>query len=159
MSPALVRLGVLRVEVQRDWEQVERHAKTCVSTDPHLGQPEAALVALSLDHAYQAFEQILVRVEQALGLPARTGEHWHRRLLADATEVVPGVRPAIVPKSIERRWEALLGFRHFLRHAYAVELDPDRLSRNVEQLQAAVSGTEQSIGKLLSALAPETDDE
>lgn len=158
MSPAQVRLAGLSVEVRRDWEQVERHAKTCASTDPRLGAAEAALVALSLDHAYQAFEQVLVRVEQALRLPERTGHHWHRRLLADATEALPGVRPAIVPKSVERSWEELLGFRHFLRHAYAVELDPERLIRNVEHLQVAVAATSAPMGELLAALIPSPDE-
>jgi hypothetical protein len=112
------------------------------------------LVALALDHAYQAFEQILIRVEQALRLPERTGEHWHRRLLADATEALPGIRPAIVPKGVERDWEELLGFRHFLRHAYAVELDPERLSSNAERLQRALRATESSVLGLFTALHP-----
>jgi hypothetical protein len=123
MSPTDVRLAALRVEIERNWQQVKRHAQTCATTDPSGGAPEAALVALSLDHAYQAFEQVLCRVEQALHLPERSGQHWHRRLLADATEPLPRVRPAIVPELAERNWEELLGFRHFLRHAYAVELD------------------------------------
>lgn len=158
MSPTQVRLAALRVEVQRDWDQVERHARTCAATDPRRGPAEAALVALSLDHAYQAFEQILVRIEQALGLPERTGQHWHRRLLAEVTEALPGIRPAIVPKAVERHWEELLGFRPFLRHAYAVEPDPERLIRNVDHLQAAVAGTVAPMGEVLSALVPSPDE-
>ena len=93
-----MRLSALRVEVERDWQQVQRHARTCGATDPALGPPHAALVALALDHAYQAFEQVLVRVEQALRLPGRTGQHWHRQLLADASAPLPQVRPALLPK-------------------------------------------------------------
>jgi hypothetical protein len=152
MSPTEVRVIVLRAEIERDWQQVKRHAETCAATDPRLGTPEAALVALSLDHAYEAFEQMLCRIERALRLPERSGQHWHRRLLADATEPLPGVRPAIVPKSAERAWEELLGFRHFLRHAYAVELDPERLIKNVEQLKTAVPFTDPAISTLLHAL-------
>jgi hypothetical protein len=155
MSPTDVRLIALRVEIERDWQQVKRHAQSCATTDPSVGAPEAALVALSLDHAYQAFEQVLCRIEQALHLPERSGQHWHRRLLADATESLPGVRPAIVPQSAERHWEELLGFRHFLRAAYAVELDPQRLSKNVEHLRAAVGMTEPAIADLLRVLHPD----
>jgi hypothetical protein len=54
MSPTEVRLAALRAEIERDWQQVERHATTCAITDARLGAPEAALVALSLDHAYEA---------------------------------------------------------------------------------------------------------
>lgn len=151
-------MTALRAEIERDWQQVKRHAQICASTDARLGAPEAALVALSLDHAYEAFEQMLCRIERALRLPERCGQHWHRRLLADATEPLPGVRPAIVPKTAERAWEELLGFRHFLRHAYAVELDPERLTRNVEHLKAAAPSTEPAISALLLALrAAETE--
>ncbi|HYO97556.1 MAG TPA: hypothetical protein VER33_23755 [Polyangiaceae bacterium] len=155
MSPTQVRLVALRAEVERDWQQVLRHAATCSATDPALGAPQAALVALSLDHAYQAFEQLLVRVEKALRLPERAGQNWHRQLLADASEALPRVRPAMIPKAAERDWEHLLGFRHFLRHAYAVELDPERLLGNTLRLQRAVAATQPCMDDLLSALAPD----
>jgi hypothetical protein len=154
MSPTQVRLSALRADVERDWQQVQRHLQTCIAANPCQGAAEAALVALALDHAYQAFEQILVRVEQALRLPERRGPIWHRRLLADAAEPLLEVRPAIIPKAVERDWEELLGFRHFLRHAYAVELDPERLSDNVAHLKTAVSATDPCMLKLLAALHP-----
>jgi hypothetical protein len=153
VSPADVRLAALHAEVERDWRQVERHCQISSSVDPGRGAPEAALVALALDHAYQAFEQLLLRLEAALGLPERSGQHWHRRLLADATLVLPGVRPAVIPTSVERDWEELLGFRHFLRHAYAVELDAERLRSNAQRLQRAVAGTAPTMSTLLATLA------
>jgi hypothetical protein len=154
MSPADVRLSALRHEVERDWKEVRRHLGQGASADPARGSAEAALVALSLDHAYQAFEQILLTVERALGLPERTGDRWHRALLAAAIAPLPAIRPAIVPVEAERDWEDLLGFRHFLRHAYAVELDPARLRRGVERLKQAVSATESSVQAFLRALDP-----
>lgn len=51
-------------------------------------------MALSLDHAYQALETILVRIERALGLPERSGPGWHALLLADTALVIPGLRSA-----------------------------------------------------------------
>ncbi|HVZ32969.1 MAG TPA: hypothetical protein VG963_11110 [Polyangiaceae bacterium] len=153
MSPVDTRLTALRAEIERDWQQVQKHAQRAHDTDPALRDADAAWVALSLDHAYQALEQLLVRIERALRLPERTGQHWHRQLLAEATEPLPGVRPALVPKSVERDWEQLLGFRHFLRHAYAVDLDPERLRSNAQRLRRAVAATDPLMIALLDALA------
>ena len=119
------------------------------------GSAEAVgtLVALSLDHAYQAFENVLVRLERALGLPARTSPAWHRALLADAALAVPGLRPALFPGSVEGDWDELRRFRHFLRHAYPLDLDPRRLRENVGRLQRAVSQTDEPVRAVFRALA------
>jgi hypothetical protein len=49
----------------------------------------------------------------------------------------------------------LLAFRHFLRHAYAVELDAERLTENTRRLRRAVEATQPFIDDLLNALAPD----
>lgn len=153
MSPAQVRLGSLRAEVERDFQEIQRQLARATSLDPAQGEPEGAFVALALDHAYQALEQVLVAFERALRLPERTGEHWHRKLLADAARPLPGVRPVLL--AAERDWEELLGFRHFLRHAYSADLDPVRLARNVECLRRAVADTSPLIISALEAIDPE----
>jgi hypothetical protein len=154
VSPTDVRLAALKVEVERDWREVGRQLERARSVDPAGSAPEAAFVALALDHAYQAMEQALLTLERGLRLPERAGEHWHRSLLRDATEPLPGVRPALIPAEAEGDWEKLLGFRHFLRHAYAAELDPLELARNVERLVRAVAATEPLMAAVIAALDP-----
>jgi hypothetical protein len=156
VSPTDVRLAALRVEVERDWREVRRQLERARGVDPGRSAPEAAFVALALDHAYQALEQILLTLERGLRLPERSGEHWHRSLLRDATEPLPGARPPLIPVEAEGDWEKLLGFRHFLRHAYAVELDPLQLVRNVERLERAVAATEPLMAAVIAALDPAT---
>lgn len=123
--------------------------------DASAGIAEQALVALSLDHAYQAFETLLVRMERALGLPERTGATWHSRILFEAAQPVAGLRPAVYPDEVALDWDELLRFRHFLRHAYTVSLDPQRLTGNLQRLVRAVAATEPFIEALLEALASE----
>ena len=116
------------------------------------GAPQAALVALSLDHAYQAFETILTRVERAIGLPERAGGSWHAALLSDAALALPGLRPPLFPSSALADWDALLRFRHFLRHAYVVDLDPERLATNCARLERSVAATDPFLAALWTAL-------
>ncbi len=155
MSPLDVRVVALVAELERDWKRVRLQSERAQSVDPRQGGPEAAYVALALDHAYQGFEQILLRLERGLGLPERSGASWQRALLTDAAMALPNVRPAVLPAPAEREWEHLLGFRHFLRHAYGTDLDPIRLARNADRLERAVAATDPVLQELLEALATE----
>lgn len=147
------RVAALRSELTRDWEMVLRHRDGARSVDPTSGRPESALVALSLDHAYQAFETLLVRIERALGLPERLGAEWHRAILSASARPISDLRAAVVAPDSERDWDELRRFRHFLRHAYTVELDPTRLAAGVVRLECAVSRDDANIRALIDALA------
>jgi hypothetical protein len=152
MSPADARRLQLLAELRRDWSQVEHHLGQAQSVEPEDTDANAALVALSLDHAYQAFETMLLRLERGLGLQDRTGANWHITLLADAGLSIENLRPAVYPPEAKQDWHALLRFRHFLRHAYATPLDAEELRRNRASLAAAVAATGTNVEALLSAL-------
>ena len=152
MSPTDARAALLHAECTRDWAAVKTHLSRARSTDPSRGDAEAALVALSLDHAYQAFETILLRLERAAGLPERTGRAWHTALLNDAAIAVTGLRPAVCPPESLAEWDAVLRFRHFLRHAYVITLDAEKLKSNVARLERAVSATDPWFDALLQAI-------
>ena len=152
MSPAEARAALVVGECRRDWEVLKTHLNRAHAADPSGGDAAAALVALSLDHAYQAFEATMVRLERAVGLPERTG---HTALLADAAIAIPGLRPPVFPPEVRGDWDALLRFRHFLRHAYVVDLDPTKLALNRDRLDQAVAATEAWLAAVLAGLAHE----
>lgn len=95
MTAEDARVTVACAELRRDWAMVRHHAARAISVDPGAGTAQAALVGLSLDHVYQAFESLLVRTERLLGLAERTGSEWHRTILGDAVLELPGVRPHV----------------------------------------------------------------
>ena len=66
MSAQDARVRVSTAELGRDWTMVRLHRERARSVSPDAGLAEAALVALSLDHAYQAFESMLVGLERIL---------------------------------------------------------------------------------------------
>jgi hypothetical protein len=152
VSPTDARVLLLCAELERDWQQVEHHLARAGSADPASSEHAAAFVALSLDHAYQAFESLLVRIERGLGLPARVGGGRHRELLEHSTLEIPGLRPAIVPPEALVDWATSMSFRYFLRHAYSVELDANRLEQAREALGRAVTATEPRVRALIVAL-------
>lgn len=152
MSPADASRTLLAAELRRDWDFIDKHVSRAHSVAAADSQPAAALVALSLDHAYQAFETMLVRIERALGLPARTGADWHAHLLDDAALNLAALRAEVIPASSLPDWHKLRRFRHFLRHAYAVELDAEELTRTATALQRAIAGSQSTIAQLITSL-------
>ena len=152
MSPADARLLLLCAELERELREVERHRARAMSASPTDSEHAAAFVALELDHAYQAFESLLLRLERGLGLPVRVGATWHRALLEDAALEIPKLRPAVVPYAVAADWSTVMGFRHFLRHAYATELDLEKLVKARAALDRAVIATVPVVTRVIAAL-------
>jgi hypothetical protein len=102
-----------------------------VAPDPY----RLAYLAVELSRYYTAFEHIVETVERTLGEPPPKSDRWHRDLLELAARERPQVRPPLVGPDTSSRLHELLGFRHFLRNAYAVELRwPAHLERHAAGL-------------------------
>jgi hypothetical protein len=126
MSPRLQRL---RAEIASDVEAFRSRVDE-LGALPLLasaGRPQLAEAAVALHHAYGAVEATLSRIARAIddGLPE--GPDWHQSLPQVMTLAVQSVRPAVLSKDALDLLQRLLAFRHFFRHAYAIELDGLRL--------------------------------
>lgn len=155
---ARARVALAAAQIARDWSAVESHRERASSVEPDAGGAEAALVAVSLHHAYQAFESLLERVARALELPVPAGPRAHQELLDDAALDVPGVRDAVVDEPAARAWQRVLRFRHFFRHAYLVELDAVELGKVRACLDEAVVSTRPRVERLLASLRATADE-
>lgn len=126
---ALVRL---ESEVQRDLESLRLLESQVLALRPAIeveapDRRDLSTVALDVHRWYTALESLIERVERVLGALPISSERRHRELLEGATLELQGARPALLPRELLPDLLDLLGFRHFLRHAYVVELDPERL--------------------------------
>lgn len=129
-QPAVLRLIA---EVESDLATFQHRAAEVRGIElDGAGSGELARAALALHHAYSAVESILERVSRQIEGSLPIGADWHKSLLDSATLEIPGVRPALLEKDTARDLHELRGFRHFLRHAYAVELDEVELLRHRE---------------------------
>ncbi len=121
-----------------------RLAAVKASSDPDETRGFAASVALGLHRWYSAVESMIERVERTFEtLPS--GPNWQSELLEGAAIEIPELRPAILPEGQLDRLRELLRFRHFLRHAYAVELDAGRL----QVLAADLTAVHASAGRAI----------
>jgi len=126
MSPRLQRL---RAEIASDLQVFASRVELLASL-PQLssaGRPALAEAAVAIHHAYGAIESALSRIARAIddGLPE--GADWHQSLLHAMALAIDKVRPAVLRVETRTLLQRLLGFRHFFRHAYAIDLDGTRL--------------------------------
>lgn len=126
MSPRLQRL---RAEILSDLQAFTGRVEVLASLSrlSDAGSPTLAEAAVALHHAYGAVEAALTRIARAIddGLPE--GSDWHQALLHTMGLAIDKVRPAVLRPETRALLQRLLGFRHFFRHAYALELDGTRL--------------------------------
>jgi hypothetical protein len=121
----------LRARVDAEFEQIERVLETFPQDQPYpdLSTLELAGLSTLLHNFYNGIENVLKQVVQGQGLRLPDGPSWHRDLvnLAVANNVIsPSTSEALKP---------YLAFRHFFVHAYAVDLEVERLEplgKNVE---------------------------
>ena len=125
----LIGLEILRQELAADAKVVAgavQQARDHVNRDAP-GRLEAC--AYELHRGYNVIERALERLCEAFENHFERRGEYHERLLERMTLDLPGLRPAFLPigaRQLLREWK---GFRHVVRHAYDLEIDPARLTR------------------------------
>lgn len=126
MSPRIQRL---RAEIASDLRTFETRLAELASLPGLVDADRGSIAeaAVALHHAYGAIESALERVARVVddGLPE--GPEWHQALLHVMALAIESVRPAVLSPRTRELLQRLLGFRHFFRHAYCVDLDGARL--------------------------------
>jgi hypothetical protein len=89
------------------------------------GHLEAA--AFELHRLYNVAEKAFERVCEAFENHFEKRGDYHERLLERMALELPGIRPALLDRTTRVAWRDLKAFRHLFRHAYDIELDPDRM--------------------------------
>jgi len=132
-----LELTRLATEITADVTVLDGVARLCLEAQPSLAKATraiTAMVAVDLHRYYTAIENVLERIERGVGALPPSGPAWHKDLLLGAARDLADARPAILSPTAVTDLEGLLAFRHFFRHAYAVEFDPTRLGDLVSRL-------------------------
>jgi uncharacterized protein YutE (UPF0331/DUF86 family) len=118
-----------RSRVEAEYEAIERTLSSLPSTPlDELTTLELAGVAAFLHNFYNGMENILKQVCQAQQVDIPSGPAWHRDLLLAART------SKILSDSTVDELSRYLAFRHFLSHAYALDLFPERMEPLVQSV-------------------------
>jgi len=93
-------------------------------------------VAYQLHNLYNAIEDLLKLVATAFDNKITDTTRWHMELLRRMKLEIAGVRPALISPELYSLLNELRGFRHFFRHAYGIELTPEKVWQVVLQARA-----------------------
>ncbi|MFN8487641.1 MAG: hypothetical protein U0350_08630 [Caldilineaceae bacterium] len=125
---------ILSSSIQRDITAIERIYQAlddhAAETGALAGIDEDALIAVAyyLHHLYNAFENIFQNIATLFENSVDEQGRWHAQLLERMNLNALPLRPQVIDDVAYSALNELRRFRHVFRHAYSVELDPDRLA-------------------------------
>jgi len=143
-------------ELRVDLGAIARRAdavRTLLTVDTRLDAGSAPHVrtlalAFEIERFYTAVEATLERLLDGLDGASPRGAHWHAELLRASSVPIPGFRPELISSHAATMLRDLLGFRHFARHAYDAEPQPQR----VDELGAMVVTVTIDLARTLGAV-------
>ena len=126
--------SLIEADVRRQMELIDKIQATIADRVARMAAGEAVVVegaAFHVNNFYSAVEDLLRIVAAAFENNISDVSRWHSELIDRMTLDIPGVRPPLLSADTTQLLHRLRGFRHFFRHAYRVELDPDEVLANV----------------------------
>lgn len=150
LARLLVEIAADREALVKRLEDAHEGARRLAATPTDPGA--LALSALSLHAWYTGLETAFERVARELDEVVPTGDRWHRALLSQMTAEIPGVRPRIIAPTLAVELAALLAFRHFFRHAYAVTFEAERLKTELARLFLVATMVDAELDELTAFL-------
>ncbi|MBN1422324.1 MAG: hypothetical protein JXP34_26350 [Planctomycetes bacterium] len=117
------------------------------------GEAECMAFSGFLHHIYTGIEGIFERIALALDGSVPGGPRWHRDLKRAMALEMAGIRPAVLREETVRQLEEYLAFRHFFRHAYAIEPDWTRIGPLVRNLPSVFAMVEQDLHRFLDGVS------
>jgi hypothetical protein len=93
-------------------------------------------VALNLHSFYSGLERLFELIARHVDGNLPAGTTWHRHLLQQMVQDLTDVRPAVISQNNAQILDEFRRFRHVVRHAYTMQLVPDRMVRLMTNLPA-----------------------
>lgn len=131
--------------IEAEYEAIEK----AIATMPDafrlgdLSELELAGAAALLHNMYNGIENVMKQLLVAHHHELPSGESWHRDLLLKVVSV------GVVQEPTAEELKRYLAFRHFFSHAYALNLDPDRLEPLVSEARSVFDALKEDVKKTL----------
>ena len=108
--------------------------------------------ALNLHGFYAGLERLFVIVAERIDESMPSGANWHQELLQQMSAELPGVRPAVISRTLAADLERFRGFRHVVRNVYAYVLDPRRIGELMGDLPGTFGAARSQLADFADAL-------
>jgi uncharacterized protein YutE (UPF0331/DUF86 family) len=130
--------------VEAEYEAIEETISILLTKPPsQLNKLELAGIATLLNNFYNGIENVLKQIFQKQSIELPQGPSWHQNLINLAVE------EDILSENLALEIKRYLGFRHFASHAYASNLDPDRLEKLINTIKPVFENFKKEINKTI----------
>ena len=130
--------------LEAEFENIEKAVSKLpqIESLPNLTELEIAGVAALIHSFYNGIENVLKQSVKEKKLPFPQGDSWHRDLIELATI------NRIISEETSQKLKKFIAFRHFFSHAYAFELDPERIVSLVKEAPEILKIIRSELAKL-----------
>ena len=129
----------LSKRIQRELSELEkikalalRRWQKALRDEDYLGS-----VAFDLQGFYHGVERVFETIAKSIDSAVPSGEKWHKMLLEQMTEEIPGIRPAVISIRTREALDNFRTFRHLARNIYTFNLEPTKIRSLVDKLPEA----------------------
>jgi hypothetical protein len=95
--------------------------------------------SLKTQQLYSSIEDLLKQIAKSFENHIDDLSQYHKEILIRMNTEIPQVRPKVLSDTSYLFLDKLRSFRHFIRHAYDCELDPEDLKKIQERLREGFS--------------------
>ncbi len=133
-----------REYLEAEYEAMEKTLAT-IPQKPlsQLSKLELAGVAVLLNNFYNGVENILKQVFKKLSLKLPEGPAWHQDLINSS------VNENIISEVLAEEISEYMGFRHFVAHGYAFNLDTEKLQELTDNVLNTFKKIKEEINKII----------
>ncbi len=131
-----------REYIEAEYEAIEKTLAT-IPQKPlsQLSKLELAGVAILLNNFYNGVENILKQVFKNLSIKLPEGPSWHQDIINSS------VNESIISDSLAEEISEYMGFRHFVAHGYAFNLNAERLQELTNNVLTTFNKFKEEINK------------
>ncbi len=122
IKPIEVEIMAQLKEIEGIYKKIEIRSKDFEKTPQ---QTES--LAYQLHNLYCAFEDLFRIVADYFENNIIEKDRWHIDILKKMKIEIKGVRPPFISENVYSLLNELRAFRHFVRHAYGYELEPEKV--------------------------------
>ncbi len=146
-------LALLRADLSEQWRQVSRlHVRIREKLEDFKESQEGVdSMGYALHNLYCAYEELFEIVAGHFENRIESGR-YHANLLKRMKLSIEGVRPALISGETYGLLDELRRFRHFFRHAYGMDLDPEKVGTVARKAVELEERFERDLRSFLRAL-------
>lgn len=149
------RFSILKAEIEEQLgliRQIHMRIKEKLATFKN-SKDSVDSMAYRLHNLYGAYEELFEIIANFFENQIE-GTRYHVDLLRRMKLNIEGIRPSLLSEETYLLFDELRRFRHFFRHTYAVELDPDRVEKVAGVAIEIENRLAEDLNKFMERLTP-----